>query len=151
MNSAKKTFFRILILLSLTIISRQSVYAKNKTYTYDIISIDSMPGNCADTAAIAKIIEDAISLGAPIYNAGLHMGCYRVYEWAAYKIVYVYGTSCKDVEKILKAALNKSHGDYSDTEKAWIMRVAFDKILGEPTKIGNPEKDTDEKEHPLKG
>ena len=106
---------------------------------------------CSDSTAIAKIIGDAIELGAPIYNAGFHIGCYRVYEWAAYKIVSVYGNNCKEVEKILKVAIDKSHGDYSDIEKAWLMRAAFDKILGEPTTTGNPDKPSPEREKPKKG
>lgn len=103
---------------------------------------DSIPGDCAKSPEIEKIINDAISLGAPIYNEGLHMACYRIYEWAAYKILYEYGKSCKEVEKILKTAIEKSHGDYSDTEKAWLMRAAFDKIMGVPTQTGQPEKPT---------
>ena len=88
---------------------------------------------------VEKIINEAISLGAPIYNEGLHMACYRIYEWAGYKILYEYGKKCGEIEKTLKAAIEKSHGDYSDTEKAWIMRVAFDKILGVSTKTVEPE------------
>jgi hypothetical protein len=127
------------------------VYAKDKVSSAFILVVDSLPGNvCSDSTAIRKIIDDAIELGAPIYNAGFHIGCYRIYEWAAYKIVYVYGNNCKEVEKILKAAIEKSHGDYSDTEKAWLMRIAFDKILGVPTKVGNPEKESNEKGSTLK-
>jgi len=103
--------------------------------------VDTLPGNCSKNEEIEKIINDAISLGAPIYNEGLHLACYRIYEWAGYKILYEYGKTCKDVEKILKTAIEKSHGDYSDTEKAWLMRAAFDKILGVPTRMVEPEKD----------
>jgi len=57
---------------------------------------------------------------------------------ASYKILCEYGKDCKEVEKILKTAIDKSHGDYSDFEKAWIMRVTFDKIMGVPTEMGDP-------------
>ncbi len=103
---------------------------------------DSLPITCDNSIEIEKIIDDAISLGAPIYNEGLHMACYRIYEWAAYKIIYVYGVTCKNVATILKTAIEKSHGDYSDTEKAWMMRAAFDKILGVPTQAKDPEKES---------
>jgi hypothetical protein len=105
------------------------------------MSQDTLPGECPNNQEIEKIINEAIALGAPIYNEGLHIACYRIYEWAAYKILYEYGKKCPEVEKTLKAAIEKSHGDYSDTEKAWIMRMAFDKILGVPTKTGQSEKD----------
>lgn len=102
---------------------------------------DSLPGNCGKNAEIERIISEAISLGAPIYNEGMHMACYRIYEWAGYKILYEYGATCPEVEKVLKSAIEKSHGDLSDTEKAWLMRMAFDKIMGVPTKTKDPEKD----------
>ncbi len=99
--------------------------------------------NCNKAEQVEKIITEAISIGAPVYNSGYHLACYRIYEWAAYKILYEYGSNCKDLEKILKAAVEKSHGDYSDLEKAWIMRVAFDKIMGVPTQTVDPEKKPD--------
>jgi hypothetical protein len=88
---------------------------------------------CARTAEITAIIEDAISIGAPTYNQGNHLGCYKIYEGAAYKIIHLHGAKCKDITMLLNYALDKSHESYTDTEKAWIMRLAFDKILGVPT------------------
>ena len=38
------------------------------------------------------------------------------------------------VSQILKTALEKSYGNFSDSDKARIMRVAFNEILGEPTR-----------------
>ncbi|MEP6711496.1 MAG: hypothetical protein ABJA37_03720 [Ferruginibacter sp.] len=147
--------YRFLVIIILCFVfgtSNQNAYGKNVASVYvKPITDSSLNKDCSDTAAIAKIILDAIELGAPIYNAGLPIGCYRVYEWAAYKILYVYGNNCKDVEKILKAAVEKSHGDYSDMEKAWLMRAAFDKILGVPTKTGDAEKNSPEKENSIKG
>ncbi|MBS1660223.1 MAG: hypothetical protein JST68_04140 [Bacteroidetes bacterium] len=97
---------------------------------------------CSKSPEITRIINEAISLGAPIYNEGMHLACYRIYEWASYKIIYEYPKECKEIVKILKTAIDKSHGDFSDTEKAWLMRAAFDAILGEPTRTSptqNPE------------
>ncbi len=96
----------------------------------------STGGDCKKIEAVEQIISEAISVGAPTYNQGNHIGCYRVYEGAAYKILYKYGSKCKDVKNTLEDALEKSYGDYSASEKAWIMRMAFDKILGVPTRTG---------------
>ncbi len=104
---------------------------------------DTVIKNCIKSEQVEKIITEAISIGAPVYNSGYHLACYRIYEWAGYKILYEYGKECKEVEGILKKAIEKSHGDYSDLEKAWIMRQAFDKIMGVPTQMGEPEKKTD--------
>ena len=152
MNLKNRLFLIVFICCFLMGMNTQSVYAKSISpiCVKPITEIAVLAG-CADSTAIAKIIGDAIELGAPIYNAGFHIGCYRVYEWAAYKIVSVYGSNCKDVEKILKSAIEKSHGDYSDIEKAWLMRAAFDKILGEPTTPGKPEKESPERTKPIKG
>ena len=89
--------------------------------------------DCEKIVPIKLILSEAINVGAPTYNEGNHIGCYRVYEGTAYKILYKYGSQCKEVANILEAALEKSYGDYTVTEKAWIMRVAFDQILGVPT------------------
>lgn len=102
---------------------------------------DTLPTGGGKREAIERIINEAISLGAPIYNEGMHMACYRIYEWAAYKILYVYGKDLPEVEKTLKTAVDQSHGDISDTEKAWLMRMAFDKILGVPTRSTAPAKE----------
>jgi hypothetical protein len=88
---------------------------------------------CANINAVNVIIEEAITIGAPTYNNGNHTGCFRIYEGAAYKILYKYGSKCSEVKNVLEAALEKAYGDYSSTEKAWIMRQAFDLILGVPT------------------
>ena len=92
-----------------------------------------MSKDCAKIEAVAETISEAISVGAPTYNQGNHIGCYRIYEGAAYKILHKYGAKCKHVQNILEVALEKSYGDYNATEKAWIMRMAFDQILGVPT------------------
>ena len=96
-------------------------------------SIPAVVKGCEKQEAVEVIIEEAIATGAPTYNDGNHIACYRIYEGAAYKIVYKYGSKCKDIKNILETALEKSYGDYTITEKAWIMRMAFDKILGVAT------------------
>jgi len=97
-------------------------------------SLKSITLECQKTASIDTIISEAIAVGAPTYNEGNYIGCYRIYEGAAYKIIYKYGLQCEQIKEILQTALNKSYGAYTSSEKAWIMRVAFDKILGEPTR-----------------
>jgi len=90
--------------------------------------------DCEKIEAVTYIIEEAISIGAPAYNNGDHAACFLIYKGAAYRIMYLHGTKCKQVKNILETALEKTEGNYNVTEKAWIMRMAFDQILGEPTK-----------------
>ncbi len=131
------------LLLLLSNISAQA-QAKNRQATKENNPDTTILKNCAKGEQVEKIIGDAISIGAPLYNSGYHLLCYRVYEWAGYKILYEYGKSCKDMERVLKAAIEKSHGDYSDIEKAWMMRAAFDTILGVPTQMGEQKKEDTE-------
>ena len=142
-------FYFIILFCITTMLNSQFAHAEKKDINHSGSTSQSLLRGCRDSAAIEKIIGDAIELGAPVYNAGLHIECYRVYEWASYKIIHVYGGNCKNIEKILNASIEKSHGDYSDVEKAWIMRMAFDKILGVPTQTGNSENISPEKEPSL--
>jgi hypothetical protein len=99
-----------------------------------VISRDVDTGfKCSKNEEIDKIIQDAIDIGAPLYNSGDHIGCYRVYDAASYKILYLYGDDCSEIKNLLTTCIKKCSGDYSDIEKAWMMRAAFDKILGQPT------------------
>lgn len=139
MNNMHKFKNSILIVFLLTaLLSKTKIYGNtnNCISKQACVVTDSVPFSCAKSKEIEKTINEAISLGVPIYNEGLHMACYRIYEWAAYKILYVYTKECSKVEAVLKEAVDTSHGDFSDTEKAWIMRQAFDKILGVPTETG---------------
>ncbi|MEP6584384.1 MAG: hypothetical protein ABJA90_08950 [Ginsengibacter sp.] len=133
----KTSFLWLFLFLSTCCFAKSRKHA-DITIVCSNMFTDSLPFACAKSEEIEKIITEAISLGAPIYNEGLHMACYRIYEWASYKILYEYSKPCIQAGDILQTALDKSHGDFSDTEKAWIMRQAFDKILGEPTKTKTP-------------
>ena len=90
--------------------------------------------NCSKIGAVDTIIYEAIDIGAPTYNLKNYLGCYRIYEGASYKIIYMYGSQCARIKEILQTAIEKSYGNYSDSDKAWIMRMAFDEILGVETK-----------------
>lgn len=140
MNLQKSTLTTTLLFTFLCLVCQTRAAASQTLHS--LSPLDSVPLTCAKSPEINRIINEAISLGAPIYNQGMHLACYRIYEWASYKIIYEYPKECKEIVKILKTAIDKSHGDYSDTEKAWLMRAAFDKILGEPTRTNpteNPE------------
>jgi hypothetical protein len=123
-NVQTKKFIVVLIVMMVSSISYVQF-----VYSDDLNSLGSKDVK----TEITTIIDEAISVGAPTYNSGNYVGCYRIYEGASYKILYLYGSKCKDERKILKEALEKSYGDYSFSEKAWIMRMAFDRILGVPT------------------
>lgn len=96
--------------------------------------------DCSKATLVQTVIGEAIEVGAPTYNDGNFLGCYRIYEGAAYKVLHLYGSKCKEARKILETALEQCHASEASTgTKAWVMRAAFDKILGVPTMTGpNP-------------
>jgi serine protease Do len=80
-------------------------------------------------ALIAHSLENAIQVGAPLYNRGDFASCYHVYEGAALDLERKLGGSCRSPQKALAdgrkraAALKASHA------QAWAMRDAFDGLL----------------------
>ena len=77
------------------------------------------------------LISMAVQIGAPAYNLGDHRGCYEVYATTARLILQV----ARDAERergLLRAALQNAAVVADATEQAWVLRRAFDAILGSP-------------------
>lgn len=102
----------------------------------------------ADASTINRTIEQAIASGVGAYNSGEHLACFRVYEGAAYKILFKLSGRSATAATVLTTALEKADAidgkangagskvvvtDRAPTPaaaKAWIMRDAFDSIVG---------------------
>ncbi len=93
--------------------------------------------SCEPLQEVDLVLHEAISIGAPIYNAGSPLGCYRIYEGAAYKLLFVLGSQCPDLTGFLRAGLGQARVDAEVDRKAWTMRRTFDTILGEHTSSGS--------------
>ena len=90
-----------------------------------------------DLSQMDNILVTAINSGIGIYNSGDHQGCYLIYEGAGFKTLYMLENRCKPASAFLSRALVEaeetvSPGNYNSItgNKAWIMRVAFDALLG---------------------
>jgi hypothetical protein len=129
----KKTLTLFIILIACTV----SDYACNmhvqKKQESDLLHTSANVNPCKEIKAVYALIEDAINTGAPIYNEGNPMGCFMIYEGTAYKILAKYGSKCKETKKILEAGLKSCNDYFYATDKAWVLRKAFDTILGVPT------------------
>jgi hypothetical protein len=94
--------------------------------THDLSLLAGCPA--AGIAQIATSIEDAIHIGAPLYNQGNHEACYRIYASVALdaqkKVV-----GCQGPKEALLAGVHRADGLKSYTDKAWAMRDAFDGLL----------------------
>ena len=90
--------------------------------------------HCWNQDEIKEFLIVAINQGAPLFNDGDHDGCYRVYDFAAKRIVWVSG-HCPDrpelvqAGKALQAVLERPEAVPTTKEKAWALRRAFDTIL----------------------
>jgi hypothetical protein len=98
-------------------------------------TLQSMPAvaslaGCPQLEAYAHKVVQAISLGAPAYNAGDADACYRIYHNAAESIVQEIGASepCSDVRRLLQSAMEEAER-LSAEHAAWALRRAFDHLL----------------------
>ena len=73
-------------------------------------------------------LANAIELGAPRYNAGDHVGCYRMYLGTATDLLSTL-PACTGVRSALVAGMVRASVLQTYTERAWAMRDAFDGLL----------------------
>ncbi|MBA3398199.1 MAG: serine protease [Deltaproteobacteria bacterium] len=76
---------------------------------------------------IVKAIEDAIEVGAPLYNKGEIEACFRIYEGTATKLER--DGACKGVRAAFGDGLLKANAMSDYKAKAWTMRDTFDGFL----------------------
>jgi hypothetical protein len=74
-------------------------------------------------------VSMAIQIGAPAYNLGDHRGCYEVYACTARMLLRVEGIP-EEMRRLLQDALERASVVPEVGRQAWIMRHAFDAILG---------------------
>jgi hypothetical protein len=79
---------------------------------------------------IRSYLSLAIQIGAPAYNHGDHRGCYEVYACTARMLLQAV-EGADEAKQVLKEALQQAVTVADVNQQAWIMRHAFDAILGE--------------------
>ena len=82
-----------------------------------------------DRALIESRITMAIALGAPTYNAGDFLGCYRLYETAAREIEAGLSHACAGPARAMRDGRLRALALSTDADRAWAMRDAFDGVL----------------------
>ena len=88
-------------------------------------------GHAADPLAfIRSYLGLAIQIGAPSYNLGDHRGCYEVYACTA-RMLLAGVKGADDARQTLREALEQCSTQLDVNAAAWIMRRAFDAVLGE--------------------
>jgi hypothetical protein len=82
-----------------------------------------------DLRLLANGIDGAISVGAPLYNAGNFAGCYHMYEGTAADVERKLGESCVGPRRALEAGRTRAASLDEAGAQAWAMRDAFDGLL----------------------
>lgn len=82
----------------------------------------------AERERVVLEIGAAIEIGAPIYNAGDHEACYRIYEGASRRLRDTL-PGCKGVKKAITQGLDRAQALATPTERAWAMRDLFDGLV----------------------
>lgn len=90
--------------------------------------------NCWDQNEVKEFLIFAINQGVPLFNGGDHYGCYRIYDFAAKRIVWISGHCPHRFELVqaaraLQMALEKAEAARTAKDKAWALRRAFDAIV----------------------
>ena len=91
------------------------------------------PGNGSPidpVAVIRSYLALAIQIGAPVYNSGDPRGCYEVYACTARMLLRVVSGG-EEAKQTLREGLQRAALEPDVNEQAWIMRRAFDAVLGE--------------------
>jgi len=73
-------------------------------------------------------VEQAIEVGAPLYNKGEIEACFRIYEGTAIK--FERDPACPGISAAFTDGLSRAKTLDSYKEKAWAMRDTFDGLLG---------------------
>jgi hypothetical protein len=90
------------------------------------------PGNgkpADPLGVIRSYLALAIQLGAPAYNQGDPRGCYEVYACTA-RMLLTAVEGADDARQRLREALERCSTEPDVDRQAWIMRHAFDAVLG---------------------
>ncbi|HVY48393.1 MAG TPA: trypsin-like peptidase domain-containing protein [Minicystis sp.] len=83
----------------------------------------------ADVEALGHGLEEAIEVGAPLYNGGNFAGCYHVYEGASIDVERKLRPSCLGPRRALGDGRHKAARLKDPAAQAWAMRDAFDGLF----------------------
>ncbi|HEX3774903.1 MAG TPA: trypsin-like peptidase domain-containing protein [Polyangiaceae bacterium] len=91
----------------------------------------SLLNGCSDAQKllIFKTLQDAIEVGAPLYNEGKIAACYQIYEGAAADLAQRLSGSCSGPKRALNEGRKRAAKLADPNAQAWAMRDSFDGML----------------------
>jgi len=82
-----------------------------------------------DVDTLMNGIEDAIDIGAPLYNGGNFAGCYHLYDGAAGDLERKLPPACAGPVQALENGRQRASSLTDAASQAWAMRDAFDGLI----------------------
>ena len=82
-----------------------------------------------DQALIGRTLQEAIEVGAPLYNEGKLAACYHVYEGAAADLTQRLPAACHGPKQALTEGRQRAAKLSDPSGQAWAMRDSFDGML----------------------
>jgi len=83
----------------------------------------------ANKELIFKTLQDAIEVGAPLFNQGKLAACYHIYEGAAADLAQQLPRACGGPKRALSVGQRRAAKLKDPAEQAWAMRDSFDGML----------------------
>lgn len=86
--------------------------------------------DCGDEEVdkLRDTIQNAINVGAPLYNDGQFEACFRIYATTSEALQQTLA-GCSGAKRALAAGLHEAAGRGDAVAKAWALRDAFDGLL----------------------
>jgi len=78
---------------------------------------------------IFKTLQEAIEIGAPLFNQGKLAACYHIYEGAAADLAQRLPRSCSGPKQALSAGRRRAAKLSDPGDRAWALRDSFDGVL----------------------
>lgn len=82
-----------------------------------------------DLGTLMNGIDDAIEIGAPLYNSGNFAGCYHLYDGAAGDLERKLPPACAGPVQALENGRKRAASLGDASSQAWAMRDAFDGLI----------------------
>ena len=91
----------------------------------------SMLAGCSvsDIESLGNALEQAIQVGAPLYNGGNYAACFHVYEGASIDAERKLHPACMGPRRALADGRKKAASQKDPAAQAWAMRDAFDGLF----------------------
>jgi serine protease Do len=135
MRTARRTLLSAIVLCAIVLGTLAPAALAQRTAPPVVRHVPRHPSSLLDgctpeqRSMIVTRISAAIDVGAPAYNDGDYLGCYRTYESTARAIEAALPNACSGPTRALREGRATALAATTDSARAWAMRDAFDGLI----------------------